>query len=108
MKMNQRFYVNEACDIIDALHPDRKVAHWYEGDPKDEISLRERVLFAHISLIVRQLMDFPAQARGNMPDNYYPESDISSALYEAICASHLNTLDPALSLQNRFYGSIKR
>jgi hypothetical protein len=35
-------------------------------------------------------------------------NDISWALYKAICAFHLNTIDPALSRENKFDGSIKR
>jgi hypothetical protein len=118
MTMNRRFYLNEARDIIDVLHPDRKVARGYEGAPKDEISLRESVLFDRIQSIVRQLA-IPDDVRGNMSDRdrrlsdsdyrlIEQANDISWALYKAICASRLNTLDPALSLENKFDGSIKR
>jgi hypothetical protein len=40
---------------------------------------------------------------------YCEEShSISSALYDAIQASHLNTLDVGLSIQHRFGGELKR
>jgi hypothetical protein len=69
------------------------------------------VLLARIHPIVRQLT-VPGEVRGNMPESGYRRikqaNDISWALYKAICASHLNTLDPALSVKNRFDGSIKR
>jgi hypothetical protein len=110
--INQRFYVNEDHAIIDALHPDNKADGWYLGDCKDEMYLREIMLMAALNKIVRELIIVPTEVRGNMADNDYrlieQANTISSALSSAIYASHLNTLDPALSLRNQFDGHIKR
>jgi len=94
-KENQRFVLNERNQVIDKLNPDNQPidGHRFEGDPEDDINLRKAVLRDRLSALV-----------GDLPT----ERGLWWILVSTIYASHLNTFDPALSIQNRFDGTLKR
>jgi hypothetical protein len=114
MTTNQRFCLHEDHYIIDTLNLAKPVkCHCHEGDPKDDMHLRERVLWIRLAGLVKDLI-INTKLTEKLPDGqeyqpYCEEShSISSALYDAIQASHLNTLDVGLSIQHRFGGELKR
>ena len=114
MTANQRFSLTDDRHIIDRLNPrnDRK-AWCHEGGQEDDIGLRERLLWIRLADLVENLIvnRNPVAMLPN-GETYQPVPEerhsISWALYKAIKASHLNTLDVALSLQHKFDGQLRR
>jgi hypothetical protein len=115
MQMNHRFSIKQDGLIVDALNPanncDRN--YFFDGDPKDDAHLRERVLWIRLADLVEHLI-INTNPMERFPDGqgYQPHCEesgsISWALYNAIMASHLNTLDVVLSIQHKFGGELKR
>jgi hypothetical protein len=112
--MNHRFSVNEDGHIFDVLNPANDGrGHYFDDDPKDEMHLRECVLRRRMSHLVDDLIinNNPTE---DLPtgDKYQPYCEVRHtiwwAIFMAIRASHLNTLDVGLSLQHRFSGELKR
>jgi len=96
--MNQRFILNEREEIIDKLNPGGDPIP-YEGDFEDDKRLRELVFQARLRELMGRLFG---------PSKFYFYRKICLAFEMVIHASHLNTLDPALAIQNRFDGTLKR
>ena len=75
--------------------------------------LREQVLWSRLDDLVSDLI-INTNPMERLPDGheYQPNCEeahsVFWALYRAIQASHLNTLDTALSIQHRFNGELKR
>ena len=91
--------------VIDKLNPAGSKGCWLDGEPKDEIRLREIILDRRLCGMVNDLINLqPGQTA------WYETGacEIISAIYGALLASPLNTLEPALSVQNRFNGTLKR
>jgi hypothetical protein len=115
MTTNQRFSFNEDRCIIDRLNPAAKYLERYcwEGAPEDDLHLREQVLWSRLDDLVGELI-INLNPIEKLPDGkeYQPNCEerrsIFGALYHAVKASHLNTLDIALSIQHRFGGELKR
>jgi hypothetical protein len=115
MTTNQRFSFNEDRYIIDKLNPAAKYLERYcwEGAPEDDLHLREQVLWSRLDYLVGELI-INLNPIEKLPDGkeYQPNCEeqhsIFWALYHAVKASHLNTLDIALSIQHRFGGELKR
>jgi hypothetical protein len=99
MPSAQRFFINDDSCIVDKLDPGPSKIGWcfHEDGPADEKKLRERVLLNRLPNLVNDLI---------MSSNPL-ENDVAYALYATICASRLNELDVALSLQARFDGKLK-
>lgn len=98
--------------IIDRLNPaDCKIAHW-DFYPDDQIHLRGEVLETRLFDLVDKLIINlnPREANGEgttyQPPNRECEA-IRRSILHTILASRLNTLEPALSIQNRFDGKLK-
>jgi len=113
MTITQRFSVNENDEVIDSLAPRYTLKRFFMYKPKDEKHLREDVVFRRLSCLVSDLIvSTNPIVTGPNGKEYHPYCEesfsISRALYGAIDASHLNTLDVALSLQYRFGGELKR
>ena len=112
MTANQRFCLNEDRYIIDSLNP-AKHAECYcaQHELTDDMHLREQVLHSRLFHLVT---DLNTNQMPRLPDDreYRPSlqknQSIAFALYYAIWASHLATLDVALSIQHRFDGELKR
>ena len=95
--MNQRFILNEREEIIDKLNPgsDPIPVPFFDGILGDDTHLREGVLLRRLYAPVERLLS-PSD------DPYVRMLEIAYTIYGTIRASHLNTFDPALSIQNRF------
>jgi hypothetical protein len=114
MTTNHRFSLNEARYIIDVQNPanDGK-GYCSEGQPEDGFYLRERVLQVRLSEVLSALI-IPTEPmkRDRFGREYQPYNEeahsIWWALLGAIKASHLNGLDPLLSTQHQFDGTLKR
>jgi hypothetical protein len=95
---HHRFVLNERNKIIDKLNPgsDPMGGPSCEGEPDDQFYMREMVLYDRLYAVTDRLTD---RINGG--------HDIVWLLQSAICASHLHTFDPALSIKNRFDGTLK-
>jgi hypothetical protein len=94
---NRRFVVNEEGYIIDTLNPiyNPRCQHFRGREPEDEKYLRERLFMERLrGLMEKLLID--------------PDSRIRWVILSAIRASHLNTFDPAASIQRKSYREFKR
>ena len=114
MTANQRFSLTDDRHIIDRLNPRNNRKAWcHEGAQEDDTGLRERLLWIRLADLVENLIvnRNPVAMLPN-GETYQPvleeRHSISWALYKAIKASHLNTLDVALSLQHKFDGQLRR
>jgi hypothetical protein len=114
MTTNQRFVLNENDYVIDKLNPAGNPVSFFFCDdtPKDEISLRESVLFRRLGKLVDDLIINLQPEEDFMGEKYRPVNSDSHAIWWAICfairASHLNTFNVAESVRNRFDGKLKR
>jgi hypothetical protein len=105
-----RFVLDEHDDVIDLIyHTGPKGSFHPQVDSrKDQQHLREHVLWRRLGPLVDGLIvNLQPQQIGH-DGNEYQSLSIWSAIYAAICASSLNTLDPSISIQNRFYGTLRR
>jgi hypothetical protein len=94
---NRRFVVNEEGYIIDTLNPiyNPRCQHFRGREPEDEKYLRERLFMERLrGLMEKLLID--------------PDSRIGWVILSAIRASHLNTFDPAASIQRKSHREFKR
>jgi hypothetical protein len=115
MTIVQRFYLNEHDRVIDNLSAiDNAEVVWWDTDPpKDETCLRECVLGRRLSCLVNDLIvdTAPTSKLSNTKDRQALTLEryfLWSTLRSAIGASHLNTFDVALSLEQPFAGELKR
>ena len=110
MTKDQRFSVNEDRYIVDHLNPTNSgKGYCHEGDPENEIYLRERVLMGCLSDLVKDLI-INTNPIGKLPsdEEYQARHSVWVALLATINASHLNTLDTASSFEHKFDGTLKR
>jgi hypothetical protein len=112
MTAMQRFVLDENHDVIDKLNPTGPKGYCHEGEPEDEMYLREQILWQRLFKPVDDLI-INRRSEEMLRDGtrYQPGNDeahaISWTIYTTIQASHLNTLAPALAAQNRFGGTLK-
>jgi hypothetical protein len=113
MSINCRFALDEKRNVIDIVNvANSGKAHCFEGDPDDK-HLRElvfqiclRKLLEKLIINLRPMQKCWSGERFQPPNQ---ESDaIQSLIFYAIRASHLNTFDPALSVQHKFDGKLRR
>lgn len=113
MTPNQRFVLDENRAVIDTLNPSGRKGYCHEGDPVDEIHLRERVIDVRLAKLVDDLIiNLEPERVGWRGEKYQPfnheRHEIWCAVCAAIRASHLNALNPTLSIQNMFDGTPRR
>src|SRR6516225_7970281 len=114
MTANQRFSLTDDRHVIDRLNPSNNgKGYCHMGDPENDNHLRERLLWSCLADLVKNLIvNRNPEAMLPNGETYQPVPEerhsISWALYKAIKASHLNTLDVALSLQHKFDGQLRR
>jgi hypothetical protein len=115
MKTNQRFVLNEKCDVTDMLNPPNSVSGHYNNDgaPVDDRHLRERILRKRLSdLLDRLIINLQPMQKLPSGEEYQPFNEEGHAIWWAvfltITASHLNSFDPALSIHYKFGGTLKR
>jgi len=118
MSINCRFALDEERHIIDAVNAANSGKAYYsqeghEGDPEDDKHLRECILNMQLSKMIEKLI-INLRPMQKLPwgEEYKPHNEESFAIFRAmlntIKASHLNTFDPALSVQHKFDGKLKR
>ena len=100
MTANQRFVLNENGNVVDTLNPALApvVGHRWKGDLEDDVGLRKVVLRHRLDELVRRLI----KPSGVSSQQFW------LVLVRTICASHLHTCAPVLSVQNKFDGVLKR
>jgi hypothetical protein len=117
MNTNHRFYLNADNKILDELNPaNNEKAEWVEGldyYPKNEQRFRELLLWrCLVELLPNLIINTNPIEKGSDGENDQSLREerfsIFYALHATIQASHLNTLDIALSLQHKFGGELKR
>lgn len=113
MSISRRFVLDADRHVVDMLNPENpgKGEH-YSDAPEDERSLRNRLLSERLSGLVNGLIinaqPMKPDSRGDQCEPREVRFSIWWALFCAISASHLNSLDPILSIQNRFGGKLDR
>jgi hypothetical protein len=112
MSGNCRFALDKNRNIIDAVNiANSGKAYCHVGAPEDDKYLRERLLMIRLSGMIEKLILRPRQ---KLPsgEEYEPLNEASHSMCTAACyaieASHLNTLDPAMSIQHKFDGNLRR
>jgi hypothetical protein len=111
MNTIQRFILDHQHGIVDVLNPT-----WRNGDcymqPETQTHLRERVLLVQLGHLVDDLANLQPEMTDARGQTYRPFDhgchSIWMALYSMIQATHINALDPAFSVQNRFDGKLTR
>ena len=108
----QRFVLDAERVVIDTLNPTSPKGFVLDGEPEDEIHLRETILFRRLSEPVDDLINLQPEQTAWDGTKYKPHNKeahaIGYAIYKAILASQLNTRAPAVSIQKRFDGTLKR
>ena len=114
MTENCRFALDGGRYVIDLLNPANSgKGYCHEGDPEDDIYLRERVLMVLLDERLAKLMHDgqPKLKDWRNGKEYQPHNHdrhaVSWAILRAIHASHLNTFNPKLSVQHKFDGTLK-
>ena len=114
MSTNCRFVLDEDRSVIDTLNPMGPEGICGYGDPEDEKSLRECVLWQRLRDPIRKLIvnrgpkhKFRSGEEGQLP-NIDETYDIWWGIFNVIRASHLNTFDPEMSIQYRSGGKLNR
>src|SRR5215510_6936838 len=114
MSSNCRFALDEKRYVIDAVNvANSGKGYCHEGDPEDDKYLRERVLMIRLSEMIEKLIvNLMPMQKLPSGEEYKPKNEESFSIWWAmlgmIKASHLNTLDPAMSIQHKFDGKLKR
>ena len=114
MSNNRRFALDEKRYVIDAVNPANSgKGYCHEGDPEDDRHLRERGLMIRLSEISGKLIiNLRPTKKYPSGEEYQPFNEEEHAMWVAmlatIRASHLDTLDPKMSVQYRFDGTLKR
>jgi hypothetical protein len=109
---HQRFSIDENSYLVDRLNPANsgkvKFFHSFE-EVDDEKCLREKLLYSFLEDLVGHLIVNTNPTVKLTGDEYREERHtISRALYTAVQASHLNTLDIAQTCEHRFGDELKR
>jgi hypothetical protein len=110
----ERFVLDKDGEhIIDTLNLAGPKTSHFEDCPKDQIHLREAVLCMRLNdLVDRLIINLNPREADGWGGTYQPFNReceaIRHSIYNAIVASRLSTLEPALSIQNRFDGTLKR
>jgi hypothetical protein len=97
------------------LNPANNVSGHYNNDgyPEDDRHLRECVLRKRLlDFLDRLIINLQPMEKHLDGQEYQPFNEECSAIewevFHAIKASHLNSFDPALSIQHKFGGTLKR
>jgi hypothetical protein len=112
MSTNCRFTFDEKGYVIDTVNVANSGKFYcYQRDPDDK-HLRERILMIRLHELTDKLIINLRPMQESWGREYKPwneEADaIAWAMLYTIKASHLNTFDPALSVQHKFDGKLRR
>jgi hypothetical protein len=103
MSNNRRFAIDERGYVIDVVNPANSGKGYYNGGPEDDRHLRERVLIVRLGEMIDKLIE-----KLPLGGECKPFLNDSLPLLYVIRASHLNTLDPMVSIQHKFDGKLGR
>jgi hypothetical protein len=110
---NCRFALDERRKVIDLVNADNSgKCYCHEDAPEDDKYLRERVLQARLyEMLEKLIINLRPMQKLPSGEEYKPQNEETFAIWWAlvgtIAASHLNTFDPALSIQHKFDGKLK-
>lgn len=114
MSNNRRFALDEKRYVIDAVNPANSgKGYCHEGDLEGDRHLRECILMVRLGEMSDKLIiNLRPTEKCPSGEEYQPFNEERHAMWvamlAAIRASHLDTLDPKLSVQYRFDGTLKR
>jgi hypothetical protein len=114
MSTNRRFALDEKGYVIDTINvANSGKVYGHEGDPDDDKHLRERILMIRLGELVDKLIiNLRPMQRLPTGQEYEPQNEeslaIGLAMLDTIRTSHLNRFDPALSVQHKFDGKLRR
>jgi hypothetical protein len=114
MNTNRRFILDEGSRIIDSLNPANSGKGYCHDDSRqDDGRLRESVLMVRLGEIVDKLIiNFRSVKKTFDGQEYQPRNvesrSIVLAVFNAVRASHLNSFEPAISIEHRFGGTLIR
>jgi hypothetical protein len=114
MSNNCRFALDEKRNIIDTVNvANSGKVYFHQRDLEGDRHLRERILQWHLHKLTNKLIiNLRPIRRDAAGHEFEPDNEESFAIYwamfDAIRASHLNTFDPALSVQHKFDGKLRR
>lgn len=108
----ERFVLDEERYVIDKLNPTERKGYCHGDTPEAQVHLRERTLMVRLGELVGDLINPGPKQTDRWGNTYRPFNkeghSIWYAIYCAIVASRLNALEPAVSIQNAFDGTLKR
>jgi hypothetical protein len=114
MSTNCRFALDERRYVIDAVNvANSGKGYCHKGNPEDDKHLRWRILMVLLGELVDKLIiNLRPMQRYPTGQEYEPTNEeadaVEWAMLDTIRASHLNTFDPALSVQHKFDGKLRR
>jgi hypothetical protein len=114
MSINCRFALDERRNIIDAVNGTNSgKVYCPPGDLEDDRHLREHLLQVCLrELLEKLIINLRPTEELRSGKRYQPCNEegraIELAILDAIRASHLNTFDPALSVQHKIDGKLRR
>jgi hypothetical protein len=105
MTIHRRFTVDENGTVIDTINPANtgKIS-WDPHDPEGDRYLRERILWERLCDLTDKLIVNRRPVERLPTGAEYRPRMIPWVIFKTILASHLNTFDPWLSVQNPFDG----
>jgi hypothetical protein len=114
VRTTHRFTIDEASRIIDALNSANSgMAYSHEDGRQDDRHLREQILMVRLGDIVDKLIiNYRPLKEGSTGREYQPSNEESQSIllaaFNAIRASHVNYLEPLISLEHQFNGKLNR
>jgi hypothetical protein len=109
----ERFVFDEEYNIIDKLNqtaPMYPYCRLEEHPTQDQRTLREVVLWRRlddlVSGLILNLEPERTKVHGDEHNHRQDAQKLGYVLYELVCASALNTLDPSIAIQARFDGNL--
>jgi hypothetical protein len=114
MSGNRRFALDERRYVIDAINAANSgKGYCHKGDPEDDKHLRERILQVGLGEMLEKLIiNVRPTQEHRSGEKYQPFNKERHAIWVAILgtiwASHLNSFDPAMSIQHKFDGKLRR
>jgi hypothetical protein len=107
-----RFVLDDKRNVIDILNLNGRKGYWHEGEAERQIDLRERILIVRLGDLSDHLFVPQPETKDWLGRTYRPfraeSHSISQALFHLIRATSFSSLDPAIALEKRFSGQLKR
>jgi hypothetical protein len=109
----ERFFLDENKDVIDRLNPVAGLSYYYSNVPPTQFSLRESLVGRRLDVLVSDLIiNLQPEQTDHWGHKWQPSNSeawaLSSALFHAINASVLNSVEPSRGAQARVDGTLKR